>query len=388
VPARDRRWPIAFLLIGALIGGLIGGLAGGRLVELTQTATSTIIPGSSQAAETTPAPSSSSGSAVAGPAGSTINATAIYKQASPGVVTISSTLGSTFRSFGEATGTGIILDTQGDILTNEHVVANARQTRVTFSDGSTVNGTVAGTDASDDLAIVKVSVSTSRLHPLTLADSSVVQVGDPVVAIGTPFGLSESLTAGIVSGLNRSSQAPNGRQLTGLIQTDAAINPGNSGGPLLNAQGQVIGVDESIQSPIQGNVGVGFAVPSNTAKRVLKQLEQGQTVQRPWLGISGESITPAIAQSAGLSRDSGVIVVDVVPGAPAQQAGLRGSGNPDPSDDIIIAIDGHPTNTIDQLTAYLDTKNVGDKVTLTVVRGGKTIQVQVTLGPFQSQTGG
>jgi S1-C subfamily serine protease len=247
---------------------------------------------------------------------------------------------------------------------------------------------VLGVDASDDLAIVKVSVSSSRLHPLALGDSSAVQVGEPVVAIGTPFGLSESLTAGIVSGLNRTSQAPNGRQLTGLIQTDAAINPGNSGGPLLNAQGQVIGIDESIQSPIQGNVGVGFAVPSNTAKRVLNQLKKGQTVQRPWLGISGQTITPAVAQQYGLSRDSGVIVVEAIAGNPAAQAGLRGSGNPDPSDDIIIAIDGHPTNTIDQLTAYLDTKNVGDKVTLTVVRGSQTIKIQVTLGAFQPQSGG
>jgi S1-C subfamily serine protease len=384
-PHRPARSMAAAMLAAGLVIGIAGGALGASLVFKTRPLASV---GQASASPSSP-PAQISGSPPSSDTAGALSAAAIYKQASPGVVTISSVVGSSFRSFGEATGSGIVLDTQGNILTNQHVVANARQTQVTFSDGSTVSGTVAGVDASDDLAIVKVSVSASRLHPLTLADSSAVQVGDPVLAIGAPFGLSESLTSGIVSGLNRSSSAPSGRALTGLIQTDAPINPGNSGGPLLNALGQVIGIDESIQSPVQGSVGVGFAVASNTARGVLSALERGQTVQHASLGIEGQTITAASAQQAGLSRDSGVLVIQALSGSPAEQAGLRGTGSVDPSDDIITAIDGHTVKSIEDLTGYLNTKRVGDRVTLTVVRAGKTISVGVTLGNFQAQpTGG
>ncbi|HYM51566.1 MAG TPA: trypsin-like peptidase domain-containing protein [Candidatus Limnocylindrales bacterium] len=383
-PARSMA--IAMLAAGlvlGIVGGSLGALLFGHSRPVATVNTSPTAAASQSAVAVAPSPGASQ-------AASSLTPEAIYKQASLGVVTISSVVGSTFRSFGEATGSGIVLDTQGNILTNEHVVANTSQTQVTFSDGSTVSATVVGVDASDDLAIVKVSVSSSRLHPLTLADSDAVQVGDSVLAIGAPFGLSESLTAGIVSGLNRSSSAPNGRALTGLIQTDAPINPGNSGGPLLNAQGQVIGIDESIQSPIQGSVGVGFAVASNTAKGVLSALEKGQSIQHASLGIEGQTITPATAQQYGLAKQSGVLVIQALSGSPAAQAGLQGSGQPDASDDIITAIDGHPVNTIEDLTRYLNTKHVGDRVTLTVIRGGKSISVGVTLGNFQPQpsTGG
>ncbi len=167
-----------------------------------------------------------------------------------------------------------MVDKQGDILTNAHVVSGAQQITISFSDGQTTRGQVAGVDNSRDLAVVKVSVSQDRLHPLTLGDSSTVQVGDQALAIGSPFGLWGRLTSGIISGLHRTSTAQNGRGLTGLIQTDAAINPGNSGGALLNSQGAVIGINESIESPVEGNVGVGFAVPINTAKHLLPALEQ------------------------------------------------------------------------------------------------------------------
>jgi putative serine protease PepD len=167
------------------------------------------------------------------------------------------------------------VDKQGDILTNAHVVSGAQQIAITFSDGQTARAQVAGIDNSRDLAVVKVSVSQDRLHPVTMGDSSTVQVGDEALAIGSPFGLSGTLTEGIISGLNRTSTAQNGRGLTGLIQTDAAINPGNSGGALLNGQGALIGINESIQSPVEGNVGVGFAVPINVAKQLLPSLEQG-----------------------------------------------------------------------------------------------------------------
>jgi S1-C subfamily serine protease len=331
------------------------------------------------------APLSSSGSSSTA---SGISAAAIYQQDSPGVVVITTELSSNFRNVGEATGSGIVVNSQGDILTNEHVVAGASQIRVAFKDGTVVPGTVSGTDASDDLAVVHVSGAGSHLHPLALGNSDAAQIGDPVLAIGTPFGLSGTLTSGIVSGLGRSNTSPSGRALTGMIQTDAPINPGNSGGPLLNSKGEVIGVDESIQSPVQGSVGVGFAVPINTAKRVITSLEAGKAVQHPWLGISGQTITPSLASSLGLPKQSGVLVVQAVNGSPAQKAGLQGTGSADAADDIITAMDGHQLASVEALTTYLDTKKVGDKVTMTVTRGNKTISLTATLADFQQQPAG
>jgi len=193
------------------------------------------------------------------------SASAVYQQAAPGVVTISTVAGRAGR-VGEGTGSGIVLNSDGDILTNAHVVAGATQIQVTFKDGQTVAATVTNSDSSADLAVLRVTGVGSSLHPLALANSDSVRVGDTAYAIGAPFGLAESMTEGIVSGLNRTDQATG---LTGLIQTDAPINPGNSGGPLLNAQGQVIGINDSIESPIAGNVGVGFAIPINAVKRML-----------------------------------------------------------------------------------------------------------------------
>jgi S1-C subfamily serine protease len=362
-----------------LIGAIVGGAAGVTLTAQRQRSVSIGVPFLSA-----PNPSSS-----VLPAANAVSAAAIYQQDAAGVVTITTELAAGFRSIGEATGSGIVVNAQGDILTNQHVVEGARQIRVAFKNGATVSGTVAGVDASDDLAVVHVSVAAAQLHPLVLGNSDALQIGDPVLAIGTPFGLSGSLTSGIVSGLGRSGTAPSGRALTGLVQTDAAINPGNSGGPLLNAKGEVVGVDESIQSPVQGSVGIGLAVPINTAKRVLPSLEKGQAVQHPWLGISGQTITSALADSLGLSRQSGVLVVQVISGSPAQSAGIHGSGQPDTSDDIITGIDGHSLSSIEDLTNVLDSKHVGDHVTIAVVRGGKAISVGVTLADFKQQpTGG
>jgi S1-C subfamily serine protease len=187
-------------------------------------------------------------------------------------VTITTQVTGRFGSRGQGTGSGIVLDQNGDILTNAHVVSNATQLQVTFTDGRTVSASVTGVNTSADLAVVKVSVAASTLHPLPLGNSSTVLVGDSVYAIGSPFDLSGSLTAGIVSGLNRTNPSTG---LTGLIQTDARINPGNSGGPLLNASGQVIGINESIESPVAGSVGVGFAIPINLAKQLIASLEGG-----------------------------------------------------------------------------------------------------------------
>jgi len=376
-PRRGRVLPLVAL--GVVAGGVVGGAAGAAIVADRQKTTS------ATGAPYISAPVNTGGGSTTA---SGISAAAIYQQDSPGVVVITTELGSNFRNVGEATGSGIVVNPQGDILTNEHVVAGAAQIRVAFKDGTVVTGNVAGTDASDDLAVVHVSGAGSHLHPLVLGNSDGSQIGDPVLAIGTPFGLAGSLTSGIVSGLGRSSTSPSGRALTGMIQTDAPINPGNSGGPLLNAKGEVIGVDESIQSPVQGSVGVGFAVPINTAKRVIQSLESGKAVQHPWLGISGQTITSSLASSLSLPKQSGVLVVQVVSGSPAQKAGLQGTGSADASDDILTSIDGHTLASVEALTTFLDTKKVGDKVTMTVTRGNKTISLTATLADFQQQPAG
>jgi putative serine protease PepD len=200
-------------------------------------------------------------------------AESIYKQVADGVVTITAVVGN-----GQAIGSGIVLDTKGDILTNAHVIAGARQMQVTLSSGQTVAATLVGSNTSADLAVIRISVPASSLHPVTLGNSDTVQVGDSVYAIGSPFGLSGTLTEGIVSNLNQGGSAPNGGSQSGLIQTDAAINPGNSGGPLVNAKGQVIGINNSIESPVDGNVGVGFAIPINQVTQLLPSLEGGSSV--------------------------------------------------------------------------------------------------------------
>jgi S1-C subfamily serine protease len=251
------------ILIAALV--LIGGLGGGALGA--EAIISRLPATSNTSATTGPAASSASNAVAAQP----LSAAAIYKQAAPGIVTITTEVARRGRT-GEGTGSGIVLDTTGNILTNAHVIAGASQIQVTFSDGKTAPATVSGSNTAADLAVVHVSVAASSLHPVPLGDSNAVRVGDAVYAIGAPFGLAETMTAGIVSGLNRSNQSSG---LNGLIQTDAPINPGNSGGALLNTLGQVIGVNDSIESPIAGNVGVGFAIPINAVKQLLNSLEGG-----------------------------------------------------------------------------------------------------------------
>ena len=358
----------AGLVVGSIGGGAIGAtLASHRNTSSGTTAAATV-------------------AGVAAPAPSPGSFAAIYQQTVPGVVTISTEIArGGARSFSQAEGSGIVVDQQGDILTNAHVVAGATQIQVTFNDGHTATGQVKGVDQSADLAVVKVSVSQDQLHPLAIGNSDTLQVGDTALAIGAPFGLPGSFTAGIISGLNRGTTAPNGRALTGMIQTDAPINPGNSGGALLDGRGQLIGVNDSIQSPIEGNVGVGFAIPINRVKALLPSLEKGVAIQHPWLGISGETLTAATADQLGLSEKTGVLVIQVVPGGPSAKAGLQADGQASANDDVITAIDSHSITTIEQLTQYLDTRNVGDHVTLSVTRNGQHISVGVTLGNFQAQ---
>ena len=373
-PHRPARGMATAMLAAGLVIGSVGGGAVGALIANHRTAV-------------TPATTGSVNS-VAAPAPSPGSYAAIYQQTKDGVVTITTQIsgGRGFRSFSQAEGSGIVMDKQGDILTNAHVVNGATSVQVIFANGQRTTGQVKGVDQSADLAVVKVSVPQDQLHPLAKGNSDTLQVGDTALAIGAPFGLQSSFTAGIISGLNRTTQAPNGRALTGMIQTDAPINPGNSGGALLDGRGQLIGINDSIDSPVEGNVGVGFAIPINRANSLLGPLENGQAVQHPWLGISGQTLTAATASQLGItSEQSGVVVVDVVANGPAARAGLQGSGQADASDDIITAIDGHQMTTIEQLQQYLDTKKVGDRVTLSVTRNGQHISVSVTLGNFQAQ---
>ena len=316
----------------------------------------------------------------------------VNREASPGVVNITtSAVGAdVFLQAvpGQATGSGFVLDQQGNIVTNNHVVENAEKLEVTFADGSTAEATLVGRDPSNDLAVIKVDVPAGVLRPLKLGDSSALQVGQLAIAIGSPFRLQGTVTIGVVSSLGRDLRAGNGRIIGGIIQTDAAINPGNSGGPLLNSSGEVIGVNSAIFSPSGGNVGIGFAIPVNTVERWVPELITRGKASHPYLGITGQSITPALSKALDLSVQGGVLVAQVATGTPAARARLQGGDSQTRvgnvrvivGGDIITAIDGNKLRKIEDLTYYLDAKTkVGDQVSLTVVRDNKTLTVKATL---------
>jgi S1-C subfamily serine protease len=319
---------------------------------------------------------------------------AVYQQANPGVVSIVTTLEpSPSRFFSspqpeQGAGSGFVLDLQGNIVTNEHVVDGTSQLKVTFSDGTSAPAKIIGQDPGDDLAIVKVDLSADRLHPLPLADSSQVQVGQPAIAIGNPFNLHNTVTSGIVSALGRTRSSLNGRAIPDMIQTDAPANPGNSGGPLLDSQGNVIGVMTQIESPVRGSVGVGFAVPSNTVSRQLAKLVAGGTVRYPWLGVAGEPVTPDLARRLNLMATDGVYVDAVIAGGPAERAGIRAasptgsSRAAGASGDVITAIDGVSVHAIEDVGSFLSTRSPGDRVSLTITRGADTLTLTATLGAW------
>lgn len=316
----------------------------------------------------------------------------VHQNASLGVVNISTSLVSTDlflqSSLEQATGSGFVLDQQGHIVTNNHVVENADKLEVTFSDGNTAEARLVGRDPATDLAVIKVDVQNEPLHALKLGDSNNLQVGQLAIAIGSPFRLQGTVTMGVISSLGRDLRAANGRVIGGIIQTDAAINPGNSGGPLLNSAGEVIGVNSAIFSPSGGNVGIGFAIPVSAVKRWVPELISQGRARHPYLGITGQTISSDLAKSLNLSVREGVLLAQVAQGTPAARAGLRGGekqtrvGNVRvvTGGDIITAIDGTKLKKIEDLTYYLDTKKkVGDEAQLNVVRGDQTMTVTVTL---------
>jgi putative serine protease PepD len=296
----------------------------------------------------------------------------IYHAAGPGVVDITVTaINNTLFGGGQETqgeGAGVVYDKKGDILTDEHVVANATKVTVTFENGSHAQARVLGTDPSTDVAVIRVNVPASQLHPIPFADSSSAQVGDPVVAIGSPFSLPETVTAGIVSATGRSITAPNNFTIAGAIQTDAAINPGNSGGPLLDGNGQVLGLNDQIEtnnSTVSGegsSSGVGFAIPSDMVAHIAGQIIAGHKVKHAYVGVFLNG-----------SSTNGALITSVQPGAPADRAGLRPR-------DLVTAINGKNIGSTQQFIETVDNFSPGQTITLTVKRDGATKTIKLTLG--------
>jgi putative serine protease PepD len=370
------------IIAGAVAGGVIALVVASGSTS-THSVTTTVV----QPSRGTTIPTSLSGSKN----GMTINQ--IYRADSPGVVDIlvtSQTQAPSTGFFGggggggggtqetQGEGAGVVYDTSGDILTDEHVVSGATSVQVTFQDGLKTSAKVLGTDPSTDVAVIKVNVPASELHPIAFADSSAAQVGDPVVAIGSPFSLPETTTAGIVSQVGRSITAPNNYTIPNAIQTDAAINPGNSGGPLLDASGAVLGLNDQIEtnnSTTSGqgsSSGVGFAVPSDTVARIAQAIIAGHPVKHAYVGVQLQG------NSAG-----GAQVSSVQSGSPAASAGIQ-------TGDLISAINGKAISSTDQFIATVDTFTPGDTITLTVKHDGQTHNIQVKLGtrPASSPTGG
>jgi S1-C subfamily serine protease len=320
----------------------------------------------------------------------------IYDRANPAVVNIDVAGGTDLTEFGS--GSGFVIDQDGHIVTNNHVIEDADEIDVTFWDGTVITAKLIGADPYSDLALIQVRLEPAKLSPLTLGDSDQVKIGQRVIAIGNPFGLVGTMTVGIVSGKGRTLPAdgPSGSSNSfsnpDIIQTDASINPGNSGGPLLNSAGEVIGVNSAIRTDgtNRANSGVGFAVPSNTVKRVVLQLQETGRVSYPYLGVSVDNhfTTGELASALNLPVTKGVIVSAVIDGGPAQRAGLKGGNQPATvrgipvrsGGDIITAIDGDPVNSFDEMIAYLAAKKqVGQTVTVTILRGTETLQVPLTL---------
>jgi len=327
-----------------------------------------------------------------------LSAADVYEQVRPSVVEITSTLGAgePFGQQAQGTGTGIVIDADGAILTNNHVINGASSVEVRFADGSAAEATVLGNDPANDLAVIKVNPSGQDLVAADLGDSDSLRVGDPVLALGNPFNLEATLTQGIVSAIDRTyATGANTRPIREMIQTDAAVNPGNSGGPLLNCRGEVIGINTLLENPTgeNVNVGVAFAVAVNTAKRSLPQMTAGESVSHAWLGIAGVDVTPALAEELGLDTERGVYVTLVSANSPADDAGLHAAFQSENAasnsnavrtgGDVILSLDGEAVAGIDELASYLDANGQpGGSVVLTVLRSGEKLTIIAQLAEW------
>ena len=285
-------------------------------------------------------------------------------------------------------GSGFVYSDDGYIITNQHVVRDAQKVTVTFLDGEAYIGDVVGRDRDLDIAVVKVNPSNTYIQPITIGDSSKLKVGEKIAAIGNPFGLSGSMTSGIVSQIGRLLPQESGYSIPDVIQTDAAINPGNSGGPLINMKGEVVGINTAIQSATGEFSGIGFAVPSNTVKKVVPILIEKGEFSHPWMGISGTDVDPELAEVRGLNSSKGFLVVSVIEGSPAEQAGLLGVTETKEVDgrefamdgDIITSIDGKTVRKISDILVHLQReKSIGDEMILSVNRGGEVLELTMIL---------
>ncbi len=377
----NRTFTIPFLaaLVGGAVVAVVIAAAGGLSSSSTKTVT-TVQPASA------PIAPSNASQVSNGPTPHDI-----YVRDAPGVAFVTSTVvqqgesspfnlfgGSEAEKRGVATGSGIVIDANGTILTNYHVIENAVKVQVSFEKGQNVEAKVIGKDPSNDLAVLRIPTDGLTLHPLTLGDSSKAQVGDPVLAIGNPFDLERTLTTGVISALQREITAPNGFTIDNVLQTDAPINPGNSGGPLLNAQGEVIGLNSQIEtggSGSDGSVGIGFAVPINTAKAELSRLEKGGTVRGAYLGLTSLTIDGSLA-SLNLPVKNGALVQSVEHGTAAEKAGIRGGdvtgtteeGSIELGGDIVVSFNGKAVTSSEDLANEIATKQPGDTVTIGLLR--------------------
>jgi len=318
----------------------------------------------------------------------------VYKRVAPSVVNITTQVLQPSFFYGsvpaQGAGSGFVIDTDGHILTNYHVIENAQRINVAFGNGTSLQAKLVGSDARNDVAVLKVDAPKSLLDPVTFGDSNHLQVGQRTIAIGNPFGeFGRTLTTGVVSALNRSIQGPSGLPITGIIQTDAAINKGNSGGPLLDSAGRVIGITSAIFSPSGTNAGVGFALPIATVKRVLPSLLENGFYPHPYLGVKyAHTLTPNLARALGLKTDHGLLLVQLVGGSPLDRAGLLGAQQQQVvgnrlfyvGGDVLLKVDDHTIQDLGDLKSYLeDHYRVGDKVTVTYLRGGNQHQRALTL---------
>jgi len=381
--------------ISALLGGLVVAVVG--LIAIAAGV------GDSGGGSTTTVASPITAPVDAKDEGSTNVVNQIYKADGQGVVFIESQLEAQesefFNPFGEpesegggvATGSGFVIDDEGHILTNNHVIEGAEKVTVKLGESEKTHiAEVVGTDPGTDIALLEVDAPAKELHPLTLGHSGEIEVGDPVVAIGNPFGLDRTVTSGIVSALQRQIQAPNGFSINHVIQTDAAINPGNSGGPLINAAGEVIGINSQIATGGggNGNVGIGFAIPMDTVRSEIQQLETKGEVEHAFLGISGGTITPELAKALNLPVEQGVIVQQVVKDGPADKAGLEAGTTSATINgqevrlggDIVTEANGKPVNGMEELVEVIQDSQPGDKLELKILRGGDEKTATVTLG--------
>ena len=320
------------------------------------------------------------------------NNIAVYEKVADGVVNVTSTavqMDFFFNAFPtQGSGSGSVIDTKGHILTNHHVVANAQKLEVTLADGSKWPAKLIGSDPDNDLAVIKIDAPKEKLKLISMGDSKTLRIGQKVLAIGNPFGLQRTLTTGIVSSLGRTIRSEVGNLIEDVIQTDAAINPGNSGGPLLNSDGEIVGINSAIISPSGGSVGIGFSIPVNTAKRVVPELISKGYVSYPWIGATIQTLIPEVAKYLKLKIDRGAMIAEAVKGGPAEKAGLKGGdqrvqvGNMIvmAGGDIVVKADQHDVKTHDELIRYIREKKPGDTILLKVFRKGDFIEVKVILG--------